>query len=164
MRYRPYNPDDFAALYAIEELCFRRPQRFSRRLMRRLLANADSAAWIAEQDGAMAGFALVEWECTEDGFVAAYLETIELLPGFRGQGAGAELLRCCLRSAQAAGAELLWLHAEVTNAAALRLYERFGFAQIDREENYYGRDRSALILSLAVERTGTPAADKNGEA
>ena len=149
--YRPYMPADFAALYAIEEVCFRRPQRFSRRLMRRLLANTDSAAWIAEQDGAMAGFALVEWERAE-GFVAAYLETIELLPEFRGQHAGAELLRCCVRSARLAGAALLWLHVEASNAAALKLYERFGFAQIDREENYYGRGRPALILSLRLAR------------
>jgi ribosomal-protein-alanine N-acetyltransferase len=147
--YRSYTPADFAALYAIEEVCFKRPQRFGKRLMRSLLANPDSAAWIAEDNGAMAGFALVEWE-REEGFVAAYLETIELLPALRRQGAGAELLRCCLRSALLAGATLLWLHVEATNAAALKLYERFGFVPLEEVESYYGRGRHALILSLPL--------------
>ncbi|WP_420236437.1 GNAT family N-acetyltransferase [Telmatobacter bradus] len=147
MLYRPYTPADFAALYVIEEVCFKRPQRFGKRLMRNLLANPDSAAWIAEENGSMAGFALVEWEREED-FVAAYLETIELLPVFRGQGAGAELLRCCLRSALLAGATLFWLHVEAANVAALKLYERFGFVPREQEENYYGRGRHALILLL----------------
>jgi hypothetical protein len=48
MHYRLYQPADFAALYAVEELCFEAPFRFSRALMRKLIANPNSATWIAE--------------------------------------------------------------------------------------------------------------------
>jgi len=48
MNYRLYQPVDFAALYAVEELSFDAPFRFSRALMRKLIANPNSATWIAE--------------------------------------------------------------------------------------------------------------------
>ena len=38
MLYRLYQPGDFAALYAVEELCFEPPFRFSRAYMRQLIA------------------------------------------------------------------------------------------------------------------------------
>jgi hypothetical protein len=36
MLYRRYLPEDFNALYAIEEACFQQPFRFGRRYMRQL--------------------------------------------------------------------------------------------------------------------------------
>ena len=65
--YRPYMPDDFAALYAIEERCFQPPLRYSRSYMRQLLKNPDSCAWIAEEAGIMSGFAIVEWTRESQG-------------------------------------------------------------------------------------------------
>ena len=49
MHYRLYRPADFPQLYAIELACFQPPIRFSRRYMQRLIANPDSATWIAER-------------------------------------------------------------------------------------------------------------------
>jgi len=51
MLYRLYQPADFAQLYAVEEICFQPPFRFSRALMRKLIANSSSATWIAEENG-----------------------------------------------------------------------------------------------------------------
>ena len=48
----------------------------------------------------MAGFAIVEWSQQATGIVA-YIATIEALPGFRGRGLGAELLRRLEGSANA---------------------------------------------------------------
>ena len=48
MHYRLYLPADFPQLYAIEQLCFQPPIRFPRPYMRQLIANPDSATWIAE--------------------------------------------------------------------------------------------------------------------
>ena len=85
MNYRLFQPDDFDDLYAIEEICFQPPQRFTRRYMRQLVRVADAATWIAEQDRTMAGFAIVEWSQQITGIVA-YIATIEVLPEHRGQG------------------------------------------------------------------------------
>lgn len=154
MLYRLYKPEDFAALYAIEEVCFRPPERFSRRYMRRLIEQSDSATWIAEDDGTMCGFALVEW--TKQSEVVAYIQTLEVVPERRGQGVGGELLRRLEDSADAASASLIWLHVDAENMSAIRVYEVGGYLCQGRQDDYYGRNRAALIYSkrLGMESSG----------
>jgi ribosomal-protein-alanine N-acetyltransferase len=152
--YRPYIPDDFEQLYAIEEACFEPPFRFGRRYMRYLVGSADAATWIAEGDGRMVGFAVVEWG-REAGKGIAYLQTIEVVQGSRGQGIGAELLRLSEGSAEAAGAKRIWLHVDAGNESAIRLYQRYGYVFESRQENYYPRGRAALI---GVKRLGATSA------
>ena len=144
--YRLYQPGDFAALYAIEENCFQPPLRFPRAYMRSLVESASAATWIAEQNGSMAGFAIVEWAGADAGTVA-YIQTIEVAADRRGQGIGPELLRRLELSARQAGAKLIWLHVDAENAPAIRLYEAHGYQYQGREERYYARRRPALIYS-----------------
>ena len=155
MLYRLYQPEDFAALYAIEEVCFEPPFRFSRATLRRLTASAHAATWIAEEDGTMAGFALVEWgDAGGDptGSIVAYIQTIEVAPENRRLGIGGELMRRVEHSAQAAGARTIWLHVDAENASAVRLYEAHGYRHQGREANYYPRGRAALIYAKPLER------------
>ena len=91
----------------------------------------------------MCGFALVEW--TREAKLVSYIQTLEVVPERRGEGVGRELLRRLERSARAAGASLIWLHVDAENVAAIRVYELHGFVCEGREEDYYGRDRAALI-------------------
>ncbi|HZB88830.1 MAG TPA: GNAT family N-acetyltransferase, partial [Terracidiphilus sp.] len=126
MRFRLYMPADFAALYAIELVCFDPPFRFPRRYMQRLVDAANAACWIAEDESDMAGFAIVEWTPRPDG-VSAYIVTIEVAPAYRRRGVAAELMRCVEASACEAGATTIWLHVAADNAAAMRLYEAHGF-------------------------------------
>jgi ribosomal protein S18 acetylase RimI-like enzyme len=142
--YRLYKPEDFTALYALEERCFEPPARFERRYMRLLVSRANVAAWIAEEDGRLWGFAIVEWAEERRG-VTAYLQTIEVAPEMRGRGVGGALLGRIEGSARAAGAHLIWLHVEAANSAAIRLYEAQGYACDGRQENYYPHGRAALI-------------------
>jgi ribosomal protein S18 acetylase RimI-like enzyme len=58
---RLYTPQDFAALYAIEERCFEPLFRFGRRTMRQFVSRSNAATWLAEEDGELKGFAMVEW-------------------------------------------------------------------------------------------------------
>jgi ribosomal protein S18 acetylase RimI-like enzyme len=156
--YRPYTPQDFDVLYALEELCFEPPFRFSRRTMRLLIQSSNTATWIAEEDGHMAGFAIVEWtrpksRAPSDGLsspeskndVTAYIETIEVAPEARGWGVGGELLGHIEGSALAASARLIWLHVEADNSRATRLYEAHGYICKGMRENYYPQGRAALV-------------------
>jgi ribosomal protein S18 acetylase RimI-like enzyme len=77
--------------------------------------------------------------------VIAYIQTIEVAPERRGCGVGHELLGRAESSACHAGAGLIWLHVEATNAGAIRLYESHGYRCEGREENYYPLRRPALI-------------------
>lgn len=144
MHYRLFEPDDFDDLYEIEEVCFQSPQRFTRPYMRGLIASPDSAAWVAEKDAAMAGFAIVEFIRHVTPTIA-YISTIEVLPQHRGCGIAAELLRRLEGSANAERATGIWLHVDVENASAIRLYERSGYRRAGRAKHYYARNRPAAI-------------------
>ena len=144
MHYRLFEPADFHDLYAIEEVCFQPPYRFTRRYMRQLIASPDSAVWIAEVGHTMTGFAILEWAKQVDG-VVAYIATIEVLPEFRSQGVGAELLRRVEGSANAERAVAIWLHVDIENASAIRLYERLAYSNSGRVEHFYARNRPAAI-------------------
>lgn len=144
MQFRLFQDGDFARLYAIEEACFEPPLRFGRGMMRQLVDSAVTATWIAEDQDAMVGFAIVEWSFGPD-LTTAYIPTIEVLPEHRGRGIGAELLRRLDASAGDAGAGLIWLHVDVENDVAIRLYCAAGYRRSGRQEHYYGRYRAAEV-------------------
>jgi ribosomal protein S18 acetylase RimI-like enzyme len=146
LNYRPYTRADFDELYGIEEICFQPPERFPRRYLRRLLESADSATWMAEEDGRIAGFAVADCGRRDEGGPFAYIETIEVLPEMRGRGIGGELLRRIDESARERGAGAIWLHVESQNAGAIRLYEAHGYVCEGRRDNYYADGRAGLIF------------------
>jgi ribosomal-protein-alanine N-acetyltransferase len=154
--YRHTISGDFPQIYAIEETCFQPPFRFARRYMRRLLERPGTITWVAEEEGQLAGFAIAdcEWEV---GGIAAYIQTIEVLPAMRRRGVGAELLRCVEDSARERGVRTIWLHVDAANASAIRLYESHGFVCEGRRESYYPQGRAALIYRKKLE-ANDPAA------
>jgi ribosomal-protein-alanine N-acetyltransferase len=164
VNYRPYSPQDFAALYAIEELCFQPPFRFGRGYMRRLVARTNTATWIAEEEGRIAGFAIAEWVRRADGVpgdgslslgckdgVIAYIQTIEVAPEHRRRGIGSELLMRIEGSARNADAASIWLHVDAGNHSAVRLYEANGYLLQGQKENYYPEGRAALVYGKTLE-------------
>jgi len=126
------------------------PFRFSRRYMRLLVSRSNVATWIAEEDGRMEGFAIVEW-ARESGGVIGYIQTIEVAPDRRNQGVGGELLRRIEDSVRAVGAQAIWLHVDAENARAIRLYELQGYRCEGREEDYYAPAHAALIYGKPLE-------------
>lgn len=152
MIYRPYMPADFDQLYALERRCFKPPFRFDRGYMRMLVdcADVNVAAWVAEEDGCLQGFAIADWSEGRSG-VAAYMQTIEVAPESRGRGVGGALLGCIEDSARHAGARLLWLHVDAKNGGAIRLYEKRGYRCAGQQENYYPQGRAAFIYAKRLE-------------
>jgi ribosomal protein S18 acetylase RimI-like enzyme len=150
--YRLYNPQDFAALYAIEELCFQPQFRFSRKYMQQIVSHSNSVTWIAEEDGRMAGFAIAE---LARGAVETigYIQTIEVAPDRRKQGIARELLRRIEDSARAAAARAMWLHVHAENAPAIHLYESNGYLREGREEDYYAPGHAALIYGKPLNQS-----------
>jgi [ribosomal protein S18]-alanine N-acetyltransferase len=104
-------------------------------------------AWIAETMG-------VENEPQETGFLVAQnigpewdLENIAVLPGFRRQGVGLELLSALLTQARSLRAERILLEVRASNQSAIRFYQASGFQLLaERREYYRNPVEDALIL------------------
>ena len=150
MLYRFYQPGDFAQLYAIEELCFQPPVRFSRAYIRELTKSADATTWVAENDGQLAGFAIVDFTPAAGAHIA-YIQTIEVAPNYRRRGIASELLRRIEDSTRDAGARTIWLHVAEGNAAAIHLYQTHDYLPQGRAENYYASGIAALIYGKSLE-------------
>jgi ribosomal protein S18 acetylase RimI-like enzyme len=119
--------------------------------MRSVVKRENAATWIAEEDGTMAGFAIVLW-AKQGSEVTAYIETLEVRPDLRGKGTGGELLRRCEESAREAGAEALDLHVDAENEAAIALYRAHGFERQGRVENYYPEGRAAEVYAKKLKQ------------
>lgn len=60
------------------------------------------------------------------------LQKIYVLPGYQGSGAGSALLNTVLKLANETCPDYLWLDTSSGNEGAIRLYEKNGFAKIDK--------------------------------
>ena len=150
MLYRLYAPQDFDALYAIEELCFQPQFRFSRKYVRQIVSHSNSVTWIAEENEQMGAFAIAEFARGAGGTIG-YIQTIEVAPHKRKQGIGRELLRRIEDSARAASAQAMWLHVHAENAPAIHLYELNGYLREGSEEDYYAPGHAAWVYRKSLE-------------
>jgi ribosomal protein S18 acetylase RimI-like enzyme len=66
---------------------------------------------------------------------------IVLLPSWRGQGIGGDLIAAVARAAQAAEADELCLTVFSTNFAARRLYDRLGFVETGHDDTHIAMAR-----------------------
>jgi ribosomal-protein-alanine N-acetyltransferase len=71
------------------------------------------------------------------------LHNIEVLPQFRGQGKGYELMQKFLTKCKGS----VFLEVATKNTAAIKLYEKCGFVEISRRKGYYEND-DAIVMKL----------------
>lgn len=86
---------------------------------------------------------------------AMYLESLAVLPAYRGHGVGSMLLEWLIKRATELFVHQIALHLHVSNTEALAWYMRKGFVQQnDIAKNYYKQqgieNPDAYILTLAV--------------
>ena len=139
----PMNADHLEELEKLERLCFSRP--WSRKMLAEELEN-QCAAFLVAQDGdtgkvvGYAGLLVVADE--------GYITNVAVDPSCRRQGVAAQLLQVFDNFAKGNHLAFLTLEVRPSNAAAIALYEGFGFAEAGRRRNYYDLPKEdALILT-----------------
>ena len=75
----------------------------------------------------------------------AHVTTIAVAPRSRGHQLGTRLMLEMVDAALEADTRHLTLEVRVSNDAARKLYERFGFEPVGRRKNYY-KDEDALVM------------------
>ena len=128
----PMNADHLEELEKLERLCFSRP--WSRKMLAEELEN-QCAAFLVAQDG-------------DTDKVIGYAGLLVVADEYRRQGVAAKLLAVFENFARGNHLAFLTLEVRPSNAAAIALYESFGFRQAGRRKNYYDLPKEdALILT-----------------
>jgi ribosomal-protein-alanine N-acetyltransferase len=103
---------------------------------------------VALSDGYLSGFAVASWLRHEP---SAELEGLFVDRAYRRQGIASALVRACMAWAAKAGATTIRLEVRASNAAALALYQRYGFSTTGLRPAYYSVPvEDAVLLEAPV--------------
>lgn len=143
----PMTADHLEELEKLERICFSRP--WSRKMLAEELENQCAAFLVAEDSvsGRVLGYAGLMVVADE-----GYITNVAVFPEYRRQGIAAQILQVFLQFAEANRLAFLTLEVRPSNAAAIALYQGFGFEEVGRRKNYYDLPKEdALILTKHFE-------------
>jgi len=95
----------------------------------------------------IAGFAMLRLTGDE-----AELLTIAVDPKRRGKGVGAALLRAAFDDLMMSPVKKMFLEVDEQNLPAIKLYRRFGFAEIGKRKGYYPKPDGSAATALVMAR------------
>lgn len=139
----PMAAEHLDRLEQLERMCFSRP--WSKKMLAEELDNQCAAFLVAvepdtEKVVGYAGLLVVADE--------GYITNVAVDPSCRRQGVAGQLLQVFDSFAQGNHLAFLTLEVRPSNAAAIALYQGFGFAEAGRRRNYYDLPKEdALILT-----------------
>lgn len=139
----PMAAEHLDRLEQLERMCFSRP--WSKKMLAEELDNQCAAFLVAvepetEKAVGYAGLLVVADE--------GYITNVAVDPSCRRQGVVAQLLQVFDNFAKGNHLAFLTLEVRPSNAAAIALYEGFGFREVGRRRNYYDLPKEdALILT-----------------
>ena len=143
IRIVPMTADHLDELERLERICFSRP--WSKRMLGEELDNACAAFLVAEDadTGAVLGYAGLLAMMDE-----GYITNVAVFPEYRRCGIAAKIIEVFMNFARANKLAFLTLEVRPSNAAAIALYQGFGFEEVGRRRNYYDLPKEdALILT-----------------
>jgi len=139
------DPNDIAAFLA---------ETFSPEKQAAELADAATSYLVAEIDGALVGYAMLQRgvapACVE-GKAPIEIARLYVARAQLGRGTGEALMTRCVEHARNAGHDVIWLGVWERNARAIRFYERWGFRAVGQHVFVVGKDpQNDLLLSRAL--------------
>ena len=124
----------------LEKLCFSAP--WSANSIAHELTTDYSFWLVAEDDGTVAGYI-----GSQIAFPEADVMNVAVRPEYRRRGVGQILVEALSTHLRNIDCESLTLEVRASNAPAIALYEKLGFAQVGRRPGYYRNPKEdALIL------------------
>ena len=143
---RKYQPQDFEALYVIDQACYQLGIAYSRRELRNYLRFPGADCLVAENDSQIAGFML-----TAHSGHWAYIITIDVLEPHRRHGVGTMMLREAERALSANGVQQVALETATNNVSAIAFWKKHGYRTQGIRRDYYpgGIDAYSMQKQIA---------------
>ncbi len=144
LRIIPMTAQHLPAVAELERICFP-ADPWSEALFRAALENPGAAILLAlGEDGAPLGYAVLSTVLDEGN-----LDNIAVAPAYRRQGVADALLSVVTGFGREHLSRLM-LEVRASNAPAIALYEKYGFAAVGRRKNYYDAPREDAVLMTLV--------------
>lgn len=137
------HPGDLPAIAALESQVFDTP--WDEDSLRGELARPIARLRVAHVSDRVAGHLLM-WTAGGDAEVIV----TAVSPQMRRRGVGTALIEDLQSCAREAGAKRIFLEVRASNRAAIGLYEKAGFCELDRRERYYGDGEDAIVMALEL--------------
>lgn len=131
--------NDVPAVAFLERECFSSP--WSEKSLRESLENEGAVFLCAREGGILLGYIGASVVLDE-----AYVSDLAVSKAARQKGVGTKLLSCCERLCRERGCSFLSLEVRKSNAAAVALYQKAGFASVGERKNFYSSPRENAII------------------
>ncbi len=140
MEFVNMEPAHVAQIAALEKACFSLP--WDERSVASELTNPLSLWLVALEGDTVAGYIGSQTVIDETDMM-----NVAVHPDYRRQGIAEALVQLLIERLKAIGSLCLTLEVRVSNAPAVALYEKLGFATVGRRKNYYQNPKEdALIM------------------
>ena len=135
---------DLETLYKIEKECFTH-EAFSKEQIAYFLKATNAVTLVAQVDGETAGFitGLIEQHGKSR---IGHIYTIDVASKYRRIGVGLKLLKEIEKEFIEKGAETCFLEVRFNNLAARKLYQKHGYIELGKLDNYYARGIHGIQL------------------
>jgi ribosomal protein S18 acetylase RimI-like enzyme len=140
VRLRDYHPNDFEAIWRLDQLCFDEETAYSKVELNHYLGLKTAFTLIAEADVQSGGE-----PATLCGFIVAHrrrggfghIITIDVDPSLRQHGIGTKLLKAAQDRLAREGCHTIYLETAVNNVAAIAFYKRHDYTVVRTIPRYY---------------------------
>jgi ribosomal-protein-alanine N-acetyltransferase len=141
--------DDVDEVVRLERLCFSDP--WSKRNFEEELKHRFSIPLVVKSGTKVVGYTCL-WHIEDQMEIANFA----ISPEFRGKGIGRMMIERVFAEAKGKGCLSVMLSVRESNLAALNLYAKSGFVEVDRRKNYYRHPtEDAIIMVKNLERQWT---------
>ena len=143
VQIRPMTKSDLDGVMAIEQVSY--PAPWKREHFLQEIHSHPSFPYVAVIDEHVVGYV-----CLMSLFEDAQILNIAVAPHQRGKGIARMLMQLAVSTARERGAEVLALEVRESNAAAIKMYEDFGFVRYFVRKGYYEGKEDALLMEKTL--------------
>ena len=127
--------NNLETLYQIERECFT-IEAFSKQHIAYLLENPNAVSFVAQINNAIAGF-IIGLIHRHDEKITGRVYTLDVAVKYRRKGVGLKLLAEIERIFVKREVKICYLEVRKDNVAALELYRRHGYVEVEELKDYY---------------------------
>lgn len=159
LRVRDYRPNDFEALWRLDQSCFVAGISYSRAELRHYIDRKTAFTILVEERDQLLGFLIADRDRRGFGHVL----TIDVDPKEQRKGIGSALMKSAEERLKKAGCKSVFLETAVDNLKALAFYKRHGYSVLKTLPRYYLNSVDGLLMGKTiVEDAGAAQQSRSG--